>query len=324
VGGDAVMAKTNATDKIMKKLFVTAALAATTLLSLNASADGLVANPSDIAQSQRAKLQQEIATAKVQNPAVFEQIRNISGHKPETYKRFRNPIPLVGRELRRFGPAGLMPMLEALAFDMWERGDATDAEWLAVKVGMLEAVSVLHDARSQSVVEAAFANAKHAKVMSTAAEAVGALCMVNKAEVKVLQKALSTSKRSAAIVGLGNCRTVEAAQILATELDSAKTEAEADHIARALGTVSSSWAWRAMGTKSQVEGLNTRRIASEALVRSFVRFRTAGREGARVGITMAQHPDIRSIADLNRGAASHAVLGKLGRLVDRVEKRAKR
>ena len=112
-------------------------------------------------------------------------------------------------------------------------------------------------------------------------------------------------------MGLGHCRTAAAAGLLTAQLDKTKSAAEADGIARALGFLSSSWAWRALGKSRHAEGLQVRRMASEALVRAFVRFDGRARTGARVGLTMAEHPDIRSIASLHRGAATTTVIKAL-------------
>jgi hypothetical protein len=310
-----------------------AALFAATLFGVGtASADGLVAQASDLPPKERASLEQQIEAYRAKNPAAFEAVRNVNGYKPETYKKFRNPIPLVGRELRRLGEPALLPMLEALAFDVWERGDAADREWTALKVGMLEAVAHLHDGRSAPVVTAAFATAKETTVQSAAAEAVGALCRRDATMVTALAAALEGPKRLAAIDGLGQCRSPQAAQLLASELDSTTSAIEADRIARALGYLGSSWAWRALakkegqkgGAQIRREGLEARRIASEALVRGYLRFDGKVRGAHQVGLTMVQHPEVRAIAERHRSAAQASAFAQLERVVARIEKRAHR
>jgi len=307
--------------KTMNKLASTLALFGGLLVASTASADGLVASAGELPDSARQQLEQAIGEHRAENPAIYQTVRNVRGYKPGFYKKQRNPIPLVGRELRRLGPEALLPMLEALAFDVWERDGATDAEWRALKVGMLEAVGAARDLRSAPVLQVAFTKDLHPDVLRAAAQSMGDIC--DDTSLSMLDAALSTSKRGAAIVGLGHCRTAAAAGLLTAQLDKTKSAAEADGIARALGFLSSSWAWRALGKSRHAEGLQVRRMASEALVRAFVRFDGRARTGARVGLTMAEHPDIRSIASLHRGAATTTVIKALDVVIHKVEKRTR-
>jgi hypothetical protein len=306
----------------MKKLLSTMALLGGVLFASTASADGVLVSADELPAKERDALAQAIAQHKASNPAIYDKVRNVEGYKPERYKKFRNPIPLVGRELRRLGPEALLPMLEALAFDVWDRNGATDVEWRALKVGLIEAVSVQRDLRSAAVFHAAFIKDLDAFVLESTAEGMGDLC--DDTSFTMLETALNNGKRAAAIEGLGHCRTVEAASLLAAQLDKSANAAEADRLSRALGFMSSSWAWRALGKSRHAEGLQVRRLASAALVRSYVRFDGVARMGAHVGLSMAQHPDLRSIVGLNRGTASKKVLKSLDVVVATVEKRAKK
>jgi hypothetical protein len=303
-----------------KWLGAVAVAAAMVLGASTAWADGLLAAPSDLPVKERNELAQAIAAYKKTHPEAFEAVRNVKGYKPEHYKKFQNPIPMVGRELRRLGPSALLPMLEALAFDVWARDGATEAEWRALAVGMLEAVGHLRDDKSSAVLQAAFAKVTHPDLQVTSAEALGQLC--NDPALATLEGALATQKRTAALTGLGECRREQAATRLAAELDKAKSPAEAEVIGRALGVVSSSWAWQAMGQKA--EGLKVGSIATAALVRAFVRFGGEAQEAMRIGITMASHPDVRSIAQKHRAGADAATSKRLDALITVIERRAKR
>lgn len=305
------------------KLLSTAAVAlAVSLGASTAAADGLIAAPADLPAKERNELAQAIAAYKKAHPEAFEAVRNVKGYKPEYYKNLRRPVPMVGRELRRLGPQALLPMLEALAFDVWERDGATDEEWRALTVGMLEAVGHLRDPKSSVVLQAAFAKAQHPDLEVTAAEALGQLC--NDPALTTLESALGGDDRSVAIQGLGQCRSEAAATILANELDRSTTPGEAALIGRALGVLSSSWAWKAMGPARKAEGLKVGRIATGALVRGFVRFGGDAQEAMRVGLTMASHPEIRAIAQKHRGGADAATSRRLDAVVTVIERRAKR
>ena len=98
-------------------------------------------------------------------------------------------------------------------------------------------------------------------------------------------------------------------------------------IARALGMLGSSWAWRAIETKEGKargkEGLEARRIATEALVDGFARFDKA-RRGHLVGLSMVQYPGLRGIAEQRRGSIDPGAFAQLERIVERVEQRNSR
>jgi hypothetical protein len=162
-------------------------------------------------------------------------------------------------------------------------------------------------------------------VLRTAAESMGDLC--DDASFGILEASLAGKKRAAAIEGLGHCKGVASAKLLASMLDKASA-GDAERIAHALGRLSASWAWRALrssggGEARHAEGLEVRAIASAALVRAFVRFDGEAQRNAHVALSMAQHPNIRAIASQHRGAPAAAVAEALDRVVAVIEARAK-
>ncbi len=305
--------------KLTIKWLCAGAMAAALLCAPAAHADGIIAVPADLPAKERAELKAAIDAYRAENPVAFQRVRNVSGYKPEVYRKFRHGQPMVSRELRALGAQALLPMLEALAFDMWDRGGATDVEWRALQVGLLDAVGYLDDARAEPVLAAAFDNAQHPDVQAAAAEALGIRC--SQAAFDQLAGALSGDRRQAAIAGLGQCRSKAAAELLAAELGAAKTAADAQQIAKALGYVSSSWAWRTLGKDRAAEGMEVRRIASAALVRGFVRHTGATRDAHRVSLSMARHPDLRSIVGRHAKQGDKATRDALERIVQTIEAR---
>jgi hypothetical protein len=317
------------------------ALALTTvLLSLSGSAiaDGLVAKATDLSLAERTALQSQIDAHKLKHPAAFAAVRNVEGYKPEHYMKFRNPTPMVGRELRRLGRRALLPILEALAFDVWPRGAATTREWVALEIGMLEAVTALRDARSQAVLRAAFRNATDPSVSRAAAEGLGALCnaadpssmqsssaSLAAASLAKLSKALVGRRRAAAIAGLGECRRHGSATRLIAELDATASASDAATIARALGTLGSSWAWSALGSQRKAEGSTIRAATADALVRAYVRIHdAAARAAIGDGLGMVAHSTTRALVRRHAGGADAATRRRLDALATRSERRARR
>jgi hypothetical protein len=298
-------------------------------LSLHAGAayakDGMAAQRAQIAEQARASLAKDIEAYKAAHPEAFEALRNVKGHKPEVYRKLRNPIPTVGRELRRLGPSALLPMLEALAFEAPARGGATDQEWTALTVGMLEAVGVIRDPRSGPVLRAIFEGGSGiAEVVRAAAAGMGQLCGDAELSVLIKRSAAGDALRGAAIAGLGNCRRLDSAKHLAGLLQAASDEASAELLGKALGRVASSWAWKAMGPAVEREGASVREIAAKALVGGFVRFGGEARSEMRRGLLMTEHqatPELIARARPSVDAKTAAELDALSVQVSRASKR---
>lgn len=235
--------------KALTNILCAAALGGALLFSAgSARADGIVVAPSALAPDARKSLEQQIQTARAQNPAAFEAIKNLKGHRFEYYKNNRNPFPTVARELRALGPAGLMPMLEALAVQQPERGSLTNEEWDALALGMLDAVGMIRDPRARPVVLAAFeTGGLRPKVVAAAGRALGRLGGDQELAMLVKHAKDGDALAPYAVAGLGWMRRVESAKHLAALLASTKDATLAATAAEALGTVGSSWAWRALG-----------------------------------------------------------------------------
>jgi len=294
----------------------------TFLTPQSAAADGIAVADSQIPAAERSNLWSEIEAYRGTHPGIFEQVRNVQGHRPEVYNKRRNPIPFVGPELRRLKQAALLPMLEVLAFQAPQRGALTDREWRALHVGLLEAVGVIRDRRASTVLQQAFENATHPEVIHAAGEALGRLC--DDSSYKLLSKRVAGSKKLGAMVGLGQCRRIDSTEQLAQMLENATDEAEAAVLAEALGVAASSWAWQTYGKAAQAQGLKVRRIAATALVPAFIRHQGKARKAVRIGLTMAEYPGTAQLVRQHRHQADEATARALDRLVVRIEKRLNR
>lgn len=287
------------------------------------AAGGLAASASQIDAAARASLRKDIEAYRVAHPEVFEAIRELRGIKPEVYRTFRNPIPLVGRELRALGPSALLPMLDALAFEAPATQPLTRAEKRALVVGLLEAVGVLRDPRSGPVLRAVLdASAGDERVAVAAAEAMGRLCGDAELNALVEHTAEGDALRLAAIQGLGACKRIESAKHLAALLAGASDEAVAQTIGAALGSVGSSWAWKAMGPDAEAAGDAVRAVAAKALVQGFVRFAgEQARSRFEKSLGMVEHPAAIEAIDAARPSASVETRAALDALAARLASR---
>jgi hypothetical protein len=304
------------------------ALAAALVMSVAspaAAAEGVAIDARVLPAQARASLLAQITKYKVKNPAIFQQVRSVKGHRPELYMKFRNPVPLVGRELRHLGSDALLPMLEALAFDAPPVDGLKQNEIDALRVGLLEAVGMLRDGRSEAVLEAVFAGDHSRWVNIAAAEAVGRLCTTR--GLSRLASALDTKSRNHAIAGLGQCRKHKSAELLAGLLDKTKTASEADTIAAAMGSIGSRWAWRALarrdGKTRLAEGEAVRTVIAEALVRNYDRFSGETRKRHREAISMVAITGLRGVVARHASRLDAASRAELEVIAARLERRAK-
>jgi hypothetical protein len=306
------------------KVFGTAVALAMLGAAGAARADGLAAKAADLAQADRTKLIAEVAAYKQQDPQAFAAVASIKGYRPEVYMQYRNPRPHVGPELRRLGKAALLPMLEALVLEKPDLHGANDVERQAVVEGMVAAVGQLRDARAVPALTAIFGKTQALPVTMATGRALGRTCEAGGALKRLETGLRDAARRGAAIEGLGECRTLTAAKLLASELDKAGSADEAQAIAKALGSLGSSWAWNAIaqtgGDAKRTEGLAAREAAAAAVVRGFVRFDGAARGEHRRALEMIAHPETRRIAGTH-GSSDAATKRELEEAVVAIETR---
>ncbi len=308
-----------------RAFFAGGALVALLSLSAEARADGLAVGSSRIAPASRTKLAEDIAAFKSAEPGVRAKVRDVQSVKPEVYGKFQNPKPEASRELRRLGKDALVPMLEALAFDASQPGLAAH-EREALKLGMIEAVGYLKDSRSVPVLTAIFADeAEQTATALAAATALGMVC--DTAAVQLLErKAFDGSKtRLAALSGLGQCRSVQTANTLASALRGAQDDATRQVIIQALGTLGSSWAWAALGKDNADTGAKVRVQACDVLIETFVAAPARRAESKRAILKCEASNAIARIQAAKRGQNADTVkaLEDLEKKLNKAAARAK-
>src|SRR5262249_51372460 len=119
--------------------------------------------------------------------------------------------------------------------------------------------------------------------------------------------------RPHALRGLGECRRKESAELLATLLGSAADAAAAEPIAEALGAVSSSWAWKAMGAKSEAAAKQVQATAAKALVAAFAKHKDA-RATVKKSLRLVDSPDAPALIATARASADIEAKGALDEL----------
>ncbi len=312
-----------------------------TVGSLSMAASSMAAEPGGLAlqsiqlgAADRTRLQHDVMADRLARPAAYDVVAVAKGCRPDGWRTARTPEPNCSRELRALGPAGLLPMLNALALDWSPKGLSTDVglrtqEERALTVGMLEAIGTLRDTRARPVLHAMWQQARgradmlaplgrQMTVARATAEALGRLG--GALELQVLQAHLRPDDPlyAAAIAGLGLCKRTDSAQLLVTALANAKDDATQRWIVQAMGALASSWSWQALGRVRMEDGLRVRQRVTDALLPLLAKTQSESRERVVESLQLADLPDLPArLANLRATADAtlrHDIDDLLGRV----------
>lgn len=296
-------------------------VAALTLWGHPSFAGGVVLRPDNLPQKDRSSLRSEIERARKDTPGVFSQVARARDLAIERQARRHGRYATITPHLKSLGPAALLPMLEALAFDGPDRSGVSDKAWLTLQVGLLEAVGALRDPKAVGVLEAVLDHPTvEPEVTRAAAEALGRVG-TDRAVAKLI--ALSSKpgpKQQAVIRGMGECRRLPIAQHLAALLRNRPQDALALHLVKAMGGVGNAWAWQTPPVRASEQDA-TRALAAQALVQAFVHYDGEVREAAAKALLVVDHPSTSSLVSLERKrATTESLREELDRLTRRLAK----
>ncbi len=240
------------------------------IISAEASAGGLLVDEKALAPEIRRAIERGVRDAELQDPKAFEAARQVRGHLPEVYTKFRNPKPLALPEWLALGDRARWPLLRALVLEAPAPDGATASEAEVQLVDMVEAAGRLREPLFGAVLVRAWAMGHHSANLERAlARALGRVG--GDAELRVLVQAAKAGHASA-IQGLGYCSRVEAADALAEVM--ALPNANAKEASEALARLGSAWRWQARARRDASEqalGEQVRERAGRALVRELAR-----------------------------------------------------
>ncbi len=269
-------------------------------------------------------LERDIRAYKATNPGAFDALRTVRGCSEAGYRVARNPVPNCSRELRRLGPGVLLPMLEALALREPTGLATSEAEKRALGHALLQAIGIARDTRALPWVEAVLLRGvrRDAATLGFAGEAIGRIGTDAAVALLIRHSVAGDPLRLAAIAGLGQVRALPTAQHLVGLATQQQPTEVLRAIARSLGVMGSSWAWRAMGPKAHSLGLQVRAEAAGALALLFVLHGGEIREEAGKGLLMTELPgtramltNMRSLTDADGAKAIDKFLSDYKRLL---------
>lgn len=137
----------------------------------DASAAGLVMNASDLPAKARTDLAQEIARAKTDVPELVRDVREVAAHARELDQGSRLPGAPLTMPFKALGPRAFGPMIELLAFDAPAQRDLPATAGAALRLGLIEAVGIIRDARAIPVFALLLERSSDFDTMRASAEA---------------------------------------------------------------------------------------------------------------------------------------------------------
>jgi len=290
--------------------------------SPDASAAGLEMSSTSLPADVRAGLEKDIATARRETPELFRVVQDIVTRARANDAQSQKPGMPFTRELKALGPRALMPMIEALAFDVHAPADLPATASAALRLGLIEAVGIIRDARAIPVLAQLVAPGRDVDTTRAGAEALSrigtddALAILSRTAADA-RTAPGSARERAVLAGLHDCRREAAAKLLASRLDATIDSATARVVVRSLGGVANAWAWKTMTSQAELPGVRTR--ASTALVRAFVGHAEDAevREAAAKALLVVDDPATPVLLAKARSTAPPPVIA----LIDELERR---
>lgn len=283
-----------------------------------ARAAGVALDARNLDAKSRAELTAEIARANRQTPDLFRAVFDIAQRAGELDAAARTPgIPLT-RHFRNLGPRAYYPLVELLVFDAHAPAGLSDTAASALRIGVIEAIGQIREARSVPLL----ARLLDARDLATVEAGAAALAKIGNDDA--LSALVSSARRSKAtdgareraiLAGMHDCRREGAARFLADRLRERPDAATARILAKSLGGVANKWAWATLAVRN--EESSTRSLAAEALLDAFVAYGGDVREAAAKALLVVDAPSTTAlISTAKRSAPRETVLD-----LDRFERR---
>jgi hypothetical protein len=284
-----------------------------------ALARGVLVSEEDLDPAARDSLRGEIAAARVAAPEVFERFAALRAKVSEIDAAKRGRLPVFLPSLQAMGPDALLPMLEEIAFDAAARGDLADSAWIGWRASLLEAVGKLRDLRAAPVLRAVIDRGPAQLLITSAATAAYGKLLCDEATRWLVERlAASDGERRLGILrGLGSCRRALAADALAGALRARPDAAEAHILAKSLGDIGSSWAWRTPQVAATGDEDAVRSIAAGALAEMWRSYEGQTRKKIGHALLVVDYPGTPALLRAATADADAATKAAVEGLIDR-------
>ena len=260
----------------------------------------------------------EIGRARLENPASFRALARVRQLMPELDRKKRGPIAVVTPLLASFGSEALLPMLDELLSDRASSSSWTPSTRVAFRIGLLEAVGKLRDARSTPALQAILEGPdSDPRLLRACAAALGKSSDEGlNAVIRI--GATPGPRQLPALSGLGECRRLKVIRALADQLSADPSEELARTVARSLGAAAAAWAWETPALVALGEGDAARGEAAQALLQTFVSYKGEAQSIAETSLLMIDAPQTLELIEA-RTSKHFSVDGDLERLARRLQ-----
>jgi len=259
----------------------------------------------------------EIGHARQEKPASFQAIARVRQLMPALDRKKRGPIAVVTPLLASLGSEALLPMLDELISDRSPSSPWTPSTRVAFRIGLLEAVGKLRDARSTPALQAILEGPdSDPRVLRACAAALGKSSDEGlNAVIRI--GAAPGPRQLPALSGLGECRRLKVIRALAAQLSADPSEEVARTVARSLGDAAAAWAWETPALAALGEGDAARAEAAQSLLQTFVSYKGAAQGAAETSLLMIDAPKTLELIEARTSKYS-SVDGDLARLAQRL------
>ena len=302
--------------------------AALALTTVDASAAGLAVDANELAAKSRSSLKADIDRARIETPELFRQVYDIAKHAGELDAGSRKQGAPLTMHFKVLGNRALMPMLELLAFDAHAPSDLTPSAQSALRVGLLEAVGIVRDARAIPVLARVALRDRDVETTRASADALGRIgtdeaftalvTALESAEAAFAGASGANERVNALLAGVGSARRVDGTKLLAKRLDAHPDAVTAKAIAKALSVSGNAWAWKTFTNRT--DEATVRELAARALVKAYLGYTGEARSALTNAIlvvddthTPALISDARRTASADQAAALDDLSAKLAK-----------
>jgi len=310
----------------LSRSFLGAALLGIALLAAAAPARaaGLAIDGAELAAPARAALSADIGRARAASPDAFREVTEVVASAAALDAASRRPGTPLTLHFKPLGARALLPMLDLLAFSSSSvpTGLPTSAR-SALRVGLIEAVGLLRDARAVPVLARVVLTETDPETTQAAAEALGRIG-TNDALVALdlaLASHPSDERDRALLPGLGAFRRLDATERLTRRARAAAlSPATARVIAKALGVAGNAWAWKTLPLPARAPELAVRDAAAAALLDLFLHHTGEARQSASNALLVVAAPSTSARLAILRRTASTDTLPAMDELAVRLSK----
>lgn len=253
---------------------------------------------SELAPAARSALTTDIARARTETPELFRQVAEVAKKANELDAASRLPGAPLTMQFKPLGHRALLPMLDMLAFGTNVPSDLTATAKSALRVGLVEAIGIVRDARAVPVLaKLSLKESSDAELTRASADALGRIATDD--AMVALGSALTTAEHAggdryhALLMGLGASRRPDAVALLSKKLDAAPSEATARAIAKSLGIAGNAWAWKTVADRTHEASV--RSSAARSLVRIYASYAGDARSAAAKALLVVDAADTSSL-----------------------------